>query len=260
MVVSCTGGESGRVLNDALVDHAMAARDLTGMRRIEMAAAQEALGVEHRWLGYTDSGWPGDGNPMPKNSFATIPLEYSAEPLVRLIREYKPQVLVAYDEQGGYPHPDHIRAHEIAIHARYAAADPNRYPDAGAPWQIQKTYYDRIFNGPRIEAMYKALVEADPESPLIEQFKETRRWFDRPDVATTHIPVGDFFEQRDAALRSHATQVAPESGFFFWSNDLQREAWPYEDFQLVDTHVKTALPESDLFAGVVDDDDLGVSV
>jgi mycothiol S-conjugate amidase len=257
MVVSATGGESGRVLNDALLTNAMAERDLPGMRRIEMANAQAALDIEHRWLGYIDSGWPEDGNPMPSNSFALVPLEYSAEPLVRIIREFKPHVLVAYDENGGYPHPDHIRAHELAIHARYAAADPGRYPDAGPAWQISKTYYDRIFNGPRIEAMYKALVERDPESPLIEQFRETRRWFDRPDLATTHIPVGDFFEARDAALLSHASQVAPESSFFFWPNDLQRAAWPYEDFQLIDSKVDTVLPESDLFAGITDFEIIG---
>jgi mycothiol S-conjugate amidase len=254
MVVSATGGESGRVLNDALLSHPMAERDLPGMRRLEMANAQAALDIEHRWLGYIDSGWPEDGNPMPSNSFALIPLETSAEPLVRIIREFKPQVLVAYDENGGYPHPDHIRAHEIAIYARDAAADPSRYPDAGPAWQISKTYYDRIFNGPRIAALHAALVARDPEDPLLERFTEMRNWADRPDLATTHVPVGEFFESRDAALLSHASQVSPESSFFFWPNDLQRQAWPYEDFQLVDSLVETELPESDLFAGIRDEE------
>jgi mycothiol S-conjugate amidase len=254
MVVSATGGESGRVLNDALLNVPMAERDLTGMRRLEMANAQAALDIEHRWLGYVDSGWPADGNPMPSNSFALIPLEISAEPLVRIIREFRPQVLIAYDENGGYPHPDHIRAHEIAIYARDAAADSSRYPAAGPAWQISKTYYDRIFNGPRIEALRAALVARDPEHPLLERFKEMRNWADRPDLATTHVPVGDFFESRDAALLAHASQVSPESSFFFWPNDLQREAWPYEDFQLVDSRVTTELPENDLFAGFRDEE------
>ena len=254
MVVSCTGGEEGRVLNDDLGPKAMAERDLPGLRRIEMENARAALDIDHRWLGYVDSGWPEDGNPMPANSFALIPLEISAEPLVRIIRELRPQVLVAYDENGGYPHPDHIRAHEIAIYARDAAADPTRYPAAGPAWQIQKTYYDRIFNGPRMEALYAALVARDPASPMVEQVDEMRRWFDRPDLATTHIPVADFFAVRDAALKSHASQVAPDSSFFFWPNDLQCEAWPYEDFQLVDSVMSPELPESDLFAGVTDED------
>jgi mycothiol S-conjugate amidase len=253
-VVSCTGGERGSILNEALEERAHAERDLSGLRRIEMGRAQAHLGIEHRWLGYQDSGMPEEGEPLPLGSFAAIPLEISAEPLVRVIRELRPQVLVTYDENGGYPHPDHIRTHEISVYARDAAADPARYPDAGPAWQIDKLYYDRIFNGPRMNALYQSLVTEDPDSPLIAQVDEMRRWFDRPDLATTHIPVGDFLEARDAALRSHASQVSPESSFFFWSNDLQREAWPFEDFQLVDSRVPTELPESDLFAGIEDEE------
>jgi mycothiol S-conjugate amidase len=254
MVVSCTGGEEGRVLNDALLGLPMAERDLPGLRRVEMARAQAALGIEHRWLGFIDSGWPEDGNPMPSHCFATIPLEISAEPLVRIIRELRPQVLLTYDENGGYPHPDHIRTHEISVYARDAAADPTRYPDAGPAWQIDKLYYDRTFNGPRVTAMYERLVQTQPDSDLVREIEQMQRWFDRPDVATTHVPVGDFFEARDEALRSHASQVAPDSNFFLWPNDVQREAWPFEDFELVDSRVPTETPESDLFAGITDEE------
>ena len=256
-VVSCTGGEEGRVLNDKLDQRSvwMSERDLPGLRRIEMRNAAAVMGINHRWLGYVDSGWPEDGEPTPVNSFASIPLEISAEPLVRIIRELRPQVLITYDEQGGYPHPDHIRTHEISIYARDAAADPSRYPDAGPAWRIQKTYYDRIFNAPRVNAMYDVLMARDPEGELVKQISEMQRWFDRPDLATTHIPVGEFLEVRDDALRSHASQVSPDSTFFLWPNDLQREVWPFEDFQLVDSVDAPVLPESDLFAGVTTDDD-----
>jgi mycothiol S-conjugate amidase len=254
MVVSCTGGERGSLLNDELQPRNMAERDMAGHRRLEMARAQAVLGIEHRWLGYEDSGMPDEGEPLPANCFADIPLELSAEPLVRVIREFRPQVLVTYDENGGYPHPDHIRTHEISIYARDAAADPARYPDAGPAWRIDKTYYDRIFNGPRMNALYEALVASDPDSPLVAEVSEMRRWFDRPDLATSHIPVGDFFAARDEALRAHASQVPPKSTFFFWPNELQRAAWPYEDFQLVDTRVAADLPESDLFAGITDEE------
>ncbi|MEJ1229518.1 MAG: mycothiol conjugate amidase Mca [Galbitalea sp.] len=256
MVVSCTGGEEGRVLNEQLAPDAvaMAERDLPGLRRIEMRRAAEVMGIEHRWLGYANSGWPEDGEPTPANSFASVPLEISAEPLVRVIREFRPQVMVTYDENGGYPHPDHLRTHELSIFARDAAADPNRYPDAGPAWRIQKTYYDRIINGPRVNAIYEALAAREEHSELAAQMLEMRRWFDRPDLATTHVPVGDFFEVRDRALRSHTSQVAPDSWFFLWPNDVQREIWPYEDYQLVDSVVASQLPESDLFAGISDDD------
>jgi mycothiol S-conjugate amidase len=255
LVVSCTGGEEGRVLNDQLAPAsvAMAGRDLPGLRRIEMRNAAAVMDIQHRWLGYVDSGWPEDGEPEPVNSFASIPLEISAEPLVRVIREFRPQVLLTYDENGGYPHPDHVRTHELSIFARDAAADPARYPDAGPAWQIQKTYYDQIFNAARVQAIYDVLLERDPDGELVKQMEEMRRWFDRPDVTTTHVPVGDFLEVRDRALLSHASQVSPDSTFFRWPNDLQREVWPTEDFQLADSVQPADLPESDLFAGVIND-------
>jgi mycothiol S-conjugate amidase len=254
-VLSCTGGEEGRVLNEQLAPWAvsMAGRDLAGLRRIEMRAAAAVMDIQQRWLGYADSGWPEDGESEPVNSFASIPLEISSEPLVRVIRELRPQVMITYDENGGYPHPDHIRTHEISIYARDAAADPSRYPAAGPAWQIQKTYYEQVFNAPRVQAIYVALVALDPDSELVKQMGEMRRWFDRPDIATTHIPVAEFLETRDRALLSHASQVAPDSTFFLWPNDLQREVWPTEDYQLADSVVPPDLPENDLFAGVRDE-------
>jgi mycothiol S-conjugate amidase len=255
-VVSCTGGEAGRVLNEQLAPWAVirAARDLPGLRRIEMRNAAAAMGITQRWLGYVDSGWPADGEPEPINSFASIPLEISAEPLVRVIRELRPQVLLTYDENGGYPHPDHIRTHEISIYARDAAADPNRYPDAGPAWRIQKTYYDHIFNAARLEAIYTVLAVREPGSEILKQMDEMRaRFAERPDRTTTHIPVGAFLETRDEALLSHASQVSPDSTFFRWPNELQREVWPTEDYELADSSVPTTLPEDDLFAGITDE-------
>ena len=169
LVVTCTGGERGGIQNPTLdaAAAAMAERDMAGLRRLEMAAAREAVGFEHRWLGFFDSGLPENGEPLEADCFALIPLEVSAEPLVALIREFRPQVMVTYDENGGYPHPDHVRTHELSMYALEAAADAARYPHAGPAWQIQKVYYDRIFNSPRANAMYEKLQEEDPESPLL---------------------------------------------------------------------------------------------
>ena len=253
LVVSCTGGERGDIQNEALEHKAMANRDMAGLRRIEMARATEAIGFDHLWLGYQDSGLPEEGEFVAPGSFALIPLETSAEPLVKIIRDFKPQVLVTYDESGGYPHPDHIRTHEISLFAFAAAADAAQYPNAGEPWGISKVYYDRIFNAQRMEAMYQYLLTNDPDSPQLPQLLEFRdRFRDREYLATTLVPAGEFFEARDNALRAHASQVAPDSAFFFWPNDLQREAWPFEDFQLVISNVETTMPEADLFAGITD--------
>ncbi len=258
LVVSCTGGERGDIQNPALEPAAMANRDMAGLRRLEMANARAAIGFDHLWLGYQDSGLPdadesGSRGPVPANSFSVIPLETSAEPLVKIIRDFRPQVLVTYDETGGYPHPDHIRTHEISLYAFEAAAAAARYPGAGEAWQISKVYYDRIFNAPRIEAMYQYLLVNEPETPQLAQLAEIREWMkDRPNLATTQVPVGDFLEVRDRALRAHASQVAPDSAFFFWPNDLQRRAWPFEDFQLAISLVDSPVPETDLFAGISD--------
>ena len=251
LIVSCTGGERGDILNEALTERAMAERDMPGLRRLEMAKAQAVIGFEHRWLGYADSGMPDEGEPLPPNCFASIPLEISAAPLVKLIREFRPQVLITYDENGGYPHPDHVRTHQLSVRAFEAAADPAQYPEAGEPWQVSKLYYDRIINSKRMNAMHAALLRDDPDSTLLEDLSKIRRWMqERPYLATTQVKSGDFFERRDDALRAHASQVAPDSSFFFWPNDLQRSAWPWEDFQLVRSEVPSSVPETDLFAGI----------
>ena len=255
LVVSCTGGELGDVQNPALVEQAMAERDMAGLRRIEMRKAQRLMGIQHRWLGFQDSGLPDEGEPIAPGGFALIPLELSAAPLVRIIRRFRPQVLVTYDESGGYPHPDHIRTHEISLFALEAAADAERYPELGEPWQVQKVYYDRIFNAPRITAVYESLL--DDDDPSAAEIGEMVEWMgDRPDLATTHVDVSAFFEVRDAALRAHASQVPPDSRFFFLPNDTLRAAWPWDDFQLVTSTVATTLPETDLFAGISADDAL----
>ncbi|WP_193508992.1 mycothiol conjugate amidase Mca [Cryobacterium sp. BB736] len=255
LVVSATGGEAGDILNAGLEhshpsDFRMAQRDMAGLRRHELQRARDVVGFDHRWLGYTDSGMPEDGI-IRSDSFASIPIEISAEPLVRIIREFRPQVLVTYDENGGYPHPDHIRTHQVGVFALEAAADPAQYPDAGEPWQVSKLYYDRIFNASRFRAILAEIERRDPESPKVEELKGyLERVGDRPDLATTHIHCGDYFERRDQALRAHASQVAPDSTFFFWPNDVQADAWPYEDFQLVRSLVLSDLPEDDFFAGI----------
>lgn len=103
--------------------------------------------------------------------------------------------------------------------------------------------------------MYQFLLANEPETPQLAQMEEIRGWMkDRPNLTTTQVQVGDFLEARDRALRAHASQVAPDSAFFFWPNDLQRQAWPFEDFQLAVSLVESPLPETDLFAGIVDEE------
>lgn len=255
MVVSCTGGERGDVLNELAARHPRSSYDLAGQRHDEMANATRIIGFQHRWLGYEDSGYVPEGAALPPNSFGDIPIEVSAEPLIALVREFKPHVIITYNERGGYPHADHIRTHEISMRAWELAGDAHAYPDAGEPWEPLKIYFEEIFNVDRAEKMLAIITEREPDSPLTKMLQgHLERVQERPRSHTTSVDVGAFFERRDEALRAHESQVDPQHPFFFWPNDLLREVWPFEDYRLAHSRVETALPESDLFAGVTADD------
>ncbi|RSM62555.1 mycothiol conjugate amidase Mca [Amycolatopsis sp. WAC 01416] len=252
MVVTCTGGEAGSVLNPAM-DRPEVVANMTEVRREEMARAAKILGVSHAWLGFVDSGLP-EGDPLPpvpEGSFAVIPLEESTGALVKVIREFRPHVIVTYDENGGYPHPDHIRTHEISVAAFDAAGEAERYPDAGEPWQPMKLYYVHGFSRARMTVFHEALLARGLESPYEEWLKS---WDpEKADVmerVTTRVECGDYFEQRDDALKAHATQIDPNSRWFAVPRDLQREVWPTEEYELVRSLVDSTLPEDDLFAGL----------
>ncbi|MFF8819428.1 MULTISPECIES: mycothiol conjugate amidase Mca [Leucobacter] len=251
LIVSCTGGERGDVLNELAARDPRSRRDLAGLRRSEMARAQEIIGFEHTWLGYEDSGLPGEGEDIPSGSFADVPKEVSAEALVRVVRAFKPHVMITYNEQGGYPHPDHIRTHEISMIAWERSGDASAYPDAGEPWEIGKMYYEDIFNSERVKAIRAWLVENDPESPVLTRIDEMSEWLLRRGyTGTARVNVGPFLDKRDDALRAHASQVSPDSSFFFWPNEVQLQAWPFEDYRLAGSRVETSEFEADLFEGI----------
>jgi mycothiol S-conjugate amidase len=254
LVVTCTDGSRGDILNPQLkADPAVQAEieaDLPEVRRKEMDAAREILGVRQEWLGFVDSGLP-EGDPLPplpEGCFAVQDVQTAAEPLVRLIRQQRPQVIVTYNENGGYPHPDHIMTHKVTVAAFEAAGDPSRYPDAGEPWQPLKLYYDVAWSLARIEAEHQEMLDRGLESPYWELLKERENWTQRE--ITTRVPVGEYFETRDAALKAHATQIDPDGPFFRTPNDIRRAVWPTEDFELARSLIDTTLPEDDLFAGV----------
>ena len=257
MVVTCTGGEAGSILNPAM-DRPEVVADMVGVRREEMRRAAEILGVEHRWLGFVDSGLPeGDPKPpLPAGCFALEPLEVPTEALVRVMREFRPHVVVTYDENGGYPHPDHIRCHEVSIAAWEACGDPDRFPDAGEPWQPLKLYYSHGFSKARIVAFHEALIAAGLESPWAEWLENWSA--DRPDPGTrvtTRVRCPEYFPQRDRALLAHATQIDPNGRWFSMPMEMQQEVWPTEEYELARSLVgekedTESLTDGDLFSGV----------
>lgn len=249
MVVSCTGGERGDILNPALEHDPAVLQDMVEYRRREMARAAEILDVEHRWLGFVDSGLP-EGDPLPplpQGCFALEPLEVTTEALVELVRSFRPHVMTTYDENGGYPHPDHIMCHNVAMAAFDAAGDPERFPARGQAWQPLKIYYNQTFSVRRLRTYHDALVKAGRESPFGERLETMAQHPQRR--VDARIRCDEYFGVRDEALRAHATQIDP-NGHFFAVNDLEKEIWPWEEYELGRSLVPVHPVEDDLFAGI----------
>ncbi|GAA1015410.1 mycothiol S-conjugate amidase [Acrocarpospora pleiomorpha] len=249
LVVTCTGGERGSILNPKM-DRPDILENMGEVRRLEMERAREILGVRQRFLGFVDSGLPEDETePLPEGCFALQSLEVASAPLVAAVREFRPHVILTYDDNGGYPHPDHIMTNRVSVEAFDAAGDPDRYPEAGEPWQPLKLYYQMGFSKNKFEALHEAMTSRGMGSPYADWIS---RWEDRPEKwdVTTQVPCADFFETRDRALLAHATQVDPDGFWFVCPIEIQMEVWPTEDFHLARSLVDTTVPEDDLFAGV----------
>lgn len=253
LVVSATGGERGDILNPALMGNDEVLANIHEVRRAEMARAASILDVQHRWLGFVDSGYP-DGDPvppLPADSYARVPVAESGARLAEVIREFRPHVMLTYDENGGYPHPDHIMTHFTSIEGVRQAADPS-VDLPGEPWQVLKVYYLAVMNKDRAVNLHHALTERGMESHYGDwiAYLEEQPWRHRQ--VTTRVPAGDFFEVRDEALRAHATQIDPDGWWFATPLELQREIHPTEDCELARSWVSTDLPETDVFAGIPD--------
>jgi mycothiol S-conjugate amidase len=254
LVATCTGGERGSILNPKLQGDAFIEENIHEVRRKEMDEAREILGVKQAWLGFVDSGLP-EGDPLPplpEGCFALQDVDEAAGALVKLIREFKPHVVTTYDENGGYPHPDHIMTHKISMVAFDTAGDPEKYPEAGPAWQPGKIYYNQGFNRQRTLALHEALLERGMDSPYGEWLERWATSSGKDRELTTFVPCADFFPVRDKALIAHATQIDPDGGWFRVPMEIQQKVWPTEEYELAKSLVDTSLPEDDLFAGIRD--------
>jgi len=248
VLVCCTGGEEGDILNPAMdLDEVKA--DIGAVRKAELDKAAAIIGYDEvEMLGYRDSGMPdSEANANPE-SFTQAPFDEAVGRLVAIIRRTRPQVVITYaDEQGGYQHPDHLRVYDISHPAVDRAADPAWYPEAGGPWQVSKVYYS-VWSKKRLELTHAKYKELDLESPYSDE------WFDRPwqdERITTFIDIEGYAEVRFEALLAHATQIDPESRFWF---GLPREVsvaiHPFDDYIRATSLVDVPTPEGDLFAGL----------
>ena len=258
LVVTCTGGERGDILNPGM-DRPEIVADLAAVRRQELVDAVNILGVRQLDLGFVDSGLPQKPEgapddyelpPLDSGCFAAQPIEVIGRALVEIVRRERPHVVITYDENGGYPHPDHIACNRVSVEAFEAAGDPGRYPDAGEPWQPKKLYYVHGWHYEKLKAIHDAMVERGLESPYGERLAEWVRKPEDENRVTTRVECAEYYPLRNQALIAHATQVDPEGAWFAVPLDLQQSVWPTEDYELVTSHVETTLPEDDLFAGL----------
>jgi mycothiol S-conjugate amidase len=250
VLVCCTGGEAGDILNPAM-DRPEIRDNLAAVRAEELARAAEVIGYDEVvMLGYKDSGMPDTPANEDPACFAKADFDEAVGRLVAIIRRVRPQVLVTHpDDQQGYPHPDHLRVHDISLPAFDLAADPSAYPDLGEPWQVSKVYYN-AWSRARMVAMHEKMLELGIESP----WKSDR--LDRPgqdDRITTRVEIGEYNEVRSQALLAHATQIDPTSSFWFGlPPEVAKTVHPNDDYILARSLVETAHPEDDLFAGIRD--------
>jgi N-acetyl-1-D-myo-inositol-2-amino-2-deoxy-alpha-D-glucopyranoside deacetylase len=231
-LITCTRGEEGEVLIPELSHLASSHEDNLGTHRIEeLKLAMTKLGVtDHRFLGnYRDSGMMGTPQNDRPDTFWQSDLDEAAGLLVKVIREVKPQVLVTYDEFGGYGHPDHIKAHRVAMRASELAADKNF--GEGEAWEISKIYWNTM---PRsvVEEGMKKMKEIGSDFFGAENVDDLP--FVKPDeVVTTIIDGQDFVDAKMAALGEHKTQISMDGPFFALSNNLGIKVWGYEYYTLV---------------------------
>ena len=271
VLVCCTGGEEGDVNNPALKAeggdfHGLDAEAekvlLARTRPIELARSAEIIGFDEVvMLGYRDSGMLDSPANQHPECFHQADLDEAVGRLVSVIRRERPQVIITYsDDQRGYPHPDHVKVHEISVLAFERAGDPMWYPWAGRAWQPSKMYYS-VWSRTRLIAVHEAMLRLRGSSPYDE------KWLNRPghdERITTRIHVGEYLWARTGALKAHATQVDPTEPWWFGLNDDElAEVYPWEDWVLAKSGIDAPDSEQveiDLFAGIRDVVSLPVGV
>ena len=250
-LVTCTRGEEGEVLVDSLLNLASSKDDKLGEHReVELKDAMHELGIkDFRFLGSPGKKWRDSGMMgMPQNDrkdvFWQADLDEAANELVKIILETKPQVLITYDEFGGYGHPDHIKAHQVAMRAAEIASQQG--------WQVSKIYWNTM---PRsvIQMGIDKMKEVGSEFFGAENADDLP--FAKPDeLVTSVVKAPDYVPQKLAAMKAHATQISVDGPFFALSNNLGLSVWGDEYYTLVKGEIAGPFDENgrelDLFAGV----------
>ncbi len=250
-LVTCTRGEEGEVLVESLKNLASDKDDKLGdHREIELKDAMIELGIsDFRFLGspnkkWRDSGMIGAPQNERKDVFWQSDLDEAANELVKVILEIKPQVMITYDEFGGYGHPDHIKAHQVAMRAAEISTNQG--------WQITKIYWNTM---PRsvLQTSIDKMKEVGSEFFGAESADEMP--FAKDDeLVTSVVKAQEYVPQKLAAMKAHATQISVDGPFFALSNNLGLSVWADEYYTLVKGEIAPPFDENgrelDIFAGV----------
>jgi N-acetyl-1-D-myo-inositol-2-amino-2-deoxy-alpha-D-glucopyranoside deacetylase len=245
VLVTCTDGAVGEISDPALASP----ENLAEVRSRELDESVRILSVGRLVkLGYRDSGMAGTTDNNHPAAFQQADIEQAIRRVVQVVREERPQVIVTYDERGGYGHPDHIRAHQVAVAAFERSGDAALYPDEGLAWAPSRLYY-AVFPRSAARRFAERLRAAGIETP----FGETREQEDPPfgvDDAriTTVVDVSAYVSAKRAALEAHRTQMGPDQFFMKLPAELFNEAFGQETFQRAAGDGTT--PEKDLFEGL----------
>ena len=260
-LVTCTLGDEGEILLPHLAHLAADKEDkLAAHRMTELQAAMEALGVsDWRILGgpgtYRDSGMMGTPPNDRPDCFWQADLLEAATHLVKIIREVRPQVLVTYDDFGGYGHPDHIKAHRVATYAMALAQSASFKQELGPAWAVQKVYWTAFPKSVMMQGV-ELLKAAGEESEFAAMDPEDMNFVCPDEWVTTAITAPEHGDKKLAAMKAHATQINTDEGFFALSNNLGSQVMAVEYFRLAQGTPAGPFDEqgreTDLFAGIND--------
>ncbi len=252
ILVCATRGEVGEIV-DPTIDESEARPRLAEIREGELQCACGVLGVRDLiFLDYRDSGMMGTADNDNPESFWQASTDEAVGRLVRAIRSARPQVLVTYDEKGGYGHPDHMKTHQVTVAAFDAAGDPARYLESGLPpWQPSKLYFTALPLS-QLRQMEEYFRSVGITSPFEREDLTPERMGTPDEQITTKVDVRQYLDKKLEALRCHRTQIAADSFFFKLPEIFNGEAMAYESFVRARSLVDAPIPESDLFAGVTE--------
>ena len=245
-LICATGGEAGEVQPELLQHY----DQIQQLRLDELWCAAEILGLKDlHLLGYRDSGMPGSPDNQHPEALAAAPIQEVAAKITTLIRQIRPQVILTFDPQGGYHHPDHIAVHRATVEAFYAAGDPNRYPNGLPPFRPHKLYYHVLSRRYlRLVVLMLPIFGIDP-----------RRWgrnadIDLVEITSRSFPIHARIDIRSAteikskAAACHKSQSGPPTtGFLSW---LTRLTAGHEAFMRAHPPAPKGLLERDLFEGI----------